>query len=235
LRNTDRDIDIKYWASENEVLDMLVTWDTHITEVTKFSDLALGDDMLVEIVFKDKEDDDFYDLYLDIYCKGITKKPTHYTQWIDEDNKDIRKYTYFVDSNKRVTDGSNPISDGFNEIVITINEEQQYPQQQQQQPHLQANVERKTEPLDPSVKHSFIFNKYFKDYKDPSQPQEEPVYLSPQEYKRQVILEMIRRNQERKRISQIKPKKLLFAQNNPTPPVYSVPTNDINKLFRLSR
>jgi hypothetical protein len=82
---------------------------------------------------------------------------------------------------------------------------------------------------------SYIFNKYFKDYKDPSQPPEEPVYLSPQEYKRQVILEMIRRNQERKRISQIKPKKLLFAQNNPTPPVYSVPTNDINKLFRLSR
>ena len=36
-------------------------------------------------------------------------------------------------------------------------EEQQYSQQQQYQTQ---------EPLDPSVKHSFIYNKYFKDYKD---------------------------------------------------------------------
>jgi hypothetical protein len=82
---------------------------------------------------------------------------------------------------------------------------------------------------------SYIYNKYFKDYRDPVQEPLEPIYLSPQEYKRQIILEIIRRNQERKRIAQIKSKKLLFAQNNPTPPVYSAPNNDLNKLFRLSR
>lgn len=83
--------------------------------------------------------------------------------------------------------------------------------------------------------HNYIYNKYFKDYKDPNQEPLEPVYLSPQEYKKQVILEMIRRNQECKRINQIKTKKLLFAQNNPTPPVYAAANNNLNKLFRLSR
>jgi hypothetical protein len=102
------------------------------------------------------------------------------------------------------------------------------PQQQQQPIYQQQPI-----PTQNPYQSSYIFNKYFKDYKDPSQPEEEPVFLSPQEYKRQVILEMIRRNQERKRIAQIKSKKMLFAQNNPTPPSYSVPTNNINKLFRL--
>jgi len=100
------------------------------------------------------------------------------------------------------------------------------PQQPPQPPQSQ-------QPQQNPYQSSYIFNKYFKDYKDPSLPPEEPVFLSPQEYKRQVILEMIRRNQERKRIAQIKSKKMLFAQNNPTPPTYSVPTNNINKLFRL--
>jgi len=98
-------------------------------------------------------------------------------------------------------------------------------QQQQQQPIQQQQ----------QGQHSYIYNKYFKDYKDPIQESLEPVYLSPQEYKKQVILEIIRRNQERKRINQIKSKKLLFAQNNPTAPVYAAPTNNLNKLFRLSR
>jgi len=102
-------------------------------------------------------------------------------------------------------------------------------EQQQKQPQQQPE----SIPLQNPYQSSYIFNKYFKDYKDPSLPPEEPVFLSPQEYKRQVILEMIRRNEERKRIAQIKSKKMLFAQNNPTPPSYSVPTNNINKLFRL--
>ena len=106
---------------------------------------------------------------------------------------------------------------------------------QPQQPVQRQQKQQPQQPIPPQnpYQNSYIFNKYFKDYKDPSQPPEEPVFLSPQEYKRQVILELIRRNQERKRISQIKSKKLLFAQNNPSPPSYSVPNNSINKLFRL--
>jgi hypothetical protein len=62
--------------------------------------------------------------------------------------------------------------------------------------------------------------------------QEQPIPISKEEYKKRVILEFIRRDQERKRIAQIKSKKLLFAQNNQSAPSYAVPTN-INKLFRL--
>lgn len=62
--------------------------------------------------------------------------------------------------------------------------------------------------------------------------QEEPIPISKEEYKKMMILEFIRRDQQRKRIAQIKSKKLLFAQNNQSAPSYAVPTN-INKLFRL--
>ena len=62
--------------------------------------------------------------------------------------------------------------------------------------------------------------------------EQETIPISKEEYKKRVILELIRRDQERKRIAQIKSKKLLFAQNNQSAPSYAVPTN-INKLFRL--
>ena len=43
-------------------------------------------------------------------------------------------------------------------------QEQQQPYQYQQQPYQQ--IKKNSDPLDPSVKHSYLFNKYFKDYKD---------------------------------------------------------------------
>lgn len=67
---------------------------------------------------------------------------------------------------------------------------------------------------------------------NPYYSQEQPIPISKEEYKKMMILEFIRRDQERKRIAQIKSKKLLFAQNNQSAPSYAVPTN-INKLFRL--
>ena len=48
-------------------------------------------------------------------------------------------------------------------------EQQQYPQQQQQQQQQypqQLQVNKTIEKLDPSVKNSYIYNKYFQDYKD---------------------------------------------------------------------
>ena len=83
--------------------------------------------------------------------------------------------------------------------------------------NLQYNIqpEKNKEPLHPVVKHSYIFNKYFKDYKDTfdvSRPQPK-VPKTLEEYKKMVLEERIRQINERKRIAQIKPKNLLFISN----------------------
>jgi len=124
---------------------------------------------------------------------------------------------------------------GILQFMAPINEEQQYPQQQypqQQQPHSQENVERKIEPLDPSVKHSFIFNKYFKDYKDVHTPQREvKVPKTKEEYIQMVIEERNRQIQERKRIAQIKSKKMMFTTNyTHTSATINASTNSLRKM-----
>ena len=58
--------------------------------------------------------------------------------------------------------------------------------------------------------------------------------MNPREYRRHVLLEMLRIQEERKRISEIKSKKLLFARNNHFAPTNASP-NNLNKLFRFSR
>ena len=85
------------------------------------------------------------------------------------------------------------------------NEEQpqQYPQQQY----------RQQEPLDPSVKHSFIYNKYFKDYKDATTPPEIKVPKTMEEYKKMLLEDKIERIKQQKRISEIKSTKLFFTTN----------------------
>ena len=88
-------------------------------------------------------------------------------------------------------------------------EQRQYQQQQQQQPN-------KGKPLEPQVKNSQIYNKYFKDYKDPNAEyvQEVKVPQTIEEYKRMVLEDRIKRIQERNRIAQIKSTKMLFESNN---------------------
>ena len=90
-------------------------------------------------------------------------------------------------------------------------DQQQYqqPQYQQQQIHVQ-----KQEPLDPSVKHSFIYNKYFKDYQDaqPSAPQVR-VPKTMEEYHQMLLEDKIKQIQQQKRIAEIKSTKLLFVSN----------------------
>lgn len=94
-------------------------------------------------------------------------------------------------------------------------------------------IQEHQQPNNP-YQNNYIYNKYFKDYKYPN-IQEEPIYVTPEEYKKRLVLEMIRRREEQIRISQIKTKKLLFAQKNNTPPQVSTPNHDLNKLFRFSR
>ena len=101
-------------------------------------------------------------------------------------------------------------------------QQQQYPQQHQQQyyqeyteqPPNRLNV-KKQEPLDPSLKHSYIYNKYFKDYQDATpQAPEVKTPKTKEEYFRMIHEERLRRIQEAHRISQIKSRKLMFTANN---------------------
>ena len=64
------------------------------------------------------------------------------------------------------------------------------------------------------MKHSYIFNKYFKDYKDANVPKKEvKVPKTKEEYFQMVAEERLRQIEERKRISQIKSTKLMFTTN----------------------
>ena len=95
--------------------------------------------------------------------------------------------------------------------------QQQYQQQYQPQyqQHETPNLQKNSEPLDPSVKHSYIFNKYFKDYKDANDRNvsEKKVPKTIEEYNQMILEERIKRIQERNRISQIKSTKMMFTSH----------------------
>ena len=72
----------------------------------------------------------------------------------------------------------------------------------------------KEQSIQPEVKHSYIYNKYFKDYADIYKP--EPKVLIPktiEEYRQMVLEERQKAIEERKRVSEIKSTKLMFTTN----------------------
>jgi len=83
----------------------------------------------------------------------------------------------------------------------------------------QQNV--KVDPIDPAVKHSYIYNKYFKDYNDPNQQSSGPrIPKTMEEYKQMLLDDHIKAIQHKQRVEQIKSKKMLFtsapgSQSNP--------------------
>jgi len=113
-----------------------------------------------------------------------------------------------------------------NNSLKTCYRKQQKQQQQQQQ----------EKPIPIQEKSSYIYNKYFKDYKDQTESTETfpKIYLTREEFKKRVILEQIRKREERKRIEEVKSKKLLFARNNHFAPTNAAP-NNLNTLFLLRR
>lgn len=100
----------------------------------------------------------------------------------------------------------------YMEPIQNNNNNNEYDYQQQQ---YQQQYQQQVQPLDPNVKHSYIFNKYFKDYKDantvnvpaPRVPQ------SLEEYRQMVIEDKIKAIQQRNRIAQIKSTKMMFTNN----------------------
>jgi hypothetical protein len=83
------------------------------------------------------------------------------------------------------------------------------------------NINIKQESLDPSVKHSYIYNKYFKDYVDPNAQKPGPrVPKTIEEYHKMLLEDRIKAIEHKKRIEQIKSTKLMFtsapgSQSNP--------------------
>ena len=85
----------------------------------------------------------------------------------------------------------------------------------EQQPEQKSSKQVKGKPLEPQVKNSHIYNKYFKDYKDPNNEivNDVKVPKTIEEYKRMVLEDRIKRIRERNRVAQIKSTKLLFESN----------------------
>ena len=89
----------------------------------------------------------------------------------------------------------------------------------------------KQEQIQPQVKHSYIYNKYFKSYKDTTIIEEEPRKpMTRAEYQKMVIEDLIKKRLAQKRVAQIKSKQMAFTNNNQ--PIYAS-RNNLNHLFRF--
>jgi len=98
------------------------------------------------------------------------------------------------------------------------------------------NTQKNNESLDPRIKNSAIYNKYFKNYKDPNEIQEPEIPLTPQQQRIKMVKDYIEYQQARKRISQIKSKKMFYSTQNisiSNQPNQPNPVN-LNKLFIFS-
>ena len=84
--------------------------------------------------------------------------------------------------------------------------------QRQQQPYQQQQSHA---PIDPGLKNSFLYNKYFKDYKDDISSYEPEIRVpkTMEEYRQMLLEDKIKELQQKKRISEIKSTKLMFTTN----------------------
>jgi hypothetical protein len=97
-------------------------------------------------------------------------------------------------------------------VAQQLSQRSQQQTNQQQTNQQQANQQQA--PIDPSLKHSFLYNKYFKDYKDANtyEPQIR-VPKTMEEYRQMLLEDKIKEIEQKKKISQIKSTKLLFTTN----------------------
>lgn len=95
------------------------------------------------------------------------------------------------------------------------------------------------QPMQQVNKNSYIYNKFFKDYKDPRQNQYEDEVpqrpLTKKELINQIIINRIKDVNERNRIAEVKSTKLLFNNNNMRNIVINPTQNQasLNRLFRF--
>jgi hypothetical protein len=91
--------------------------------------------------------------------------------------------------------------------------------------------------IDPQLKHSYIYNKYYKNYKDSTAEAEHAIRrpMTKEEYKQFIINEIINIRKNKQRIAQIKPKKMAFTTTPNTiihKPIY-YNSGKSNHLFKI--
>ena len=157
--------------------------------------------------------------YDDYNISNLDNQNEDYSKYWEQPKTEKKKKVSFNDilSNMNLVVGKNGVLQKMQQPVV---EEEQYLDynslpQYNPNPLPQYNVKSQTEaPIDPAVKHSFIYNKYFKDYVDAYKP--EPEILVPktmEEYKQMVYELRLKQQEERKRIAEIKSTKLMFTTN----------------------
>lgn len=112
-------------------------------------------------------------------------------------------------------------------------QQQQYYQDSPQQQYYQDSQQNKgSQPiLDQSVKHSYIYNKYFKDYgRENSEKVEPRVPKTIQEYHQMLLEDKIKKNQHRKMIEQVKSKKMIFISDPGSTRNIQVSTNNLRMM-----
>jgi hypothetical protein len=89
-------------------------------------------------------------------------------------------------------------------------------------------------PIDSNMKNSYIYNKYFKDYRETNEEEHQQIPLTREQMKRKLLIDAINFHNERNRISQIKSTKLIFNSDNniiKTRPIMN--PYGINHLFKF--
>ena len=100
-------------------------------------------------------------------------------------------------------------------------------------PQSQSSQASEPLPLDPRIKNSPVYNKYFKNYKDPNEIREPEIPLTREQLRAKIIRQYIESQEAKKRISQIKSKKMFYSTQNISISNSQNPVN-LNKLFMFS-
>ena len=112
-------------------------------------------------------------------------------------------------------------------------QQQYYQDSPQQQQYYQDSPQNKgSQPiLEQSVKHSYIYNKYFKDYgRENSEKVEPRVPKTIQEYHQMLLEDKIKKIQHRKMIEQVKSKKMIFISDPGSTRNIQVSTNNLRMM-----
>ena len=89
---------------------------------------------------------------------------------------------------------------------------QNHQNHQNQSPLTQTyNQQVKHAVTNPNIKNSYIFNKYFKNFKEPTEVEERKIPKTPEEYRQMVIEDYVKRVQAQKRIEQVKSRKIAYT------------------------
>jgi hypothetical protein len=148
--------------------------------------------------------------------KPIIKKPTEnekYTQQKREKKKGISYDDILSSMNTVVIDGKLEFIRNDSQMQPEYNQDN-YIQPPQQTHKKKVNFGQQQQQIDPNLKNSYIYSKFFKDYKDPEYIPQPKAPLSKQQIVKQILIDKVNRHNDQIRISQIKSTRLLFNGNN---------------------